>query len=139
METKNQNGSPLAGGSNTANSSDQKAGELRFQCLGNQPAMDLEQTLKVIRQLSRLSHQRDRLIVTIDDLAAFEVRQEDLAEELAPKGFQRCELCITDDRGERFSTKNPFIIDWVAKGVVSLCTQKLIEIEASITLSSNGR
>lgn len=95
----------------------------------------MEQTLKKIKELGRLSHQRDKLIVTIDNLDSFEIEQLDEAEETNLNHFQRCELTIRDDAGNDFSTKNPFIINVVAGNIKTLCTEKLAEVEAQISLN----
>ncbi|MET4546297.1 hypothetical protein ABIE26_003624 [Pedobacter africanus] len=99
------------------------------------PALNLEQTLKKIKDLSRLSNQREKLIGTIDNLESFEIKQEDEAEETNLNHFQRCELKITDDNGNTFSTKNPFIINEVANSIKKLCTDKLAEVEGQISLT----
>lgn len=99
------------------------------------PALNLEQTLKKIKDLSRLSNQREKLIGTIDNLEGFEIKQEDEAEETNLNNFQRCELEITDDKGNTFSTKNPFIINAVAQDIKRLCTEKLAEVEGQISLN----
>ncbi|HVW98682.1 MAG TPA: hypothetical protein VHA56_22130 [Mucilaginibacter sp.] len=109
--------------------------EIKSQLEQEKPALNLEQTLKKIKDLSRLSNQREKLITTIDELDAFEVKQLDDAEETNLNHFQRCELKITDDNGNTFSTKNPFIIDRVAKDIAALCQGKLAEVEAQISLT----
>lgn len=109
--------------------------EIKFQFEQEKPAMNLEQTLKKIKDLSRLSNQREKLIGTIDNLEAFEIKQEDEAEETNLNHFQRCELKITDDGGNTFTTKNPFIINEVAQDIKNLCTDKLAEVEAQISLT----
>ncbi|WP_256004954.1 hypothetical protein [Pedobacter deserti] len=109
--------------------------EIKTQLEQEKPALNLEQTLKKIKDLSRLSNQREKLITTIDELDAFEVKQLDDAEETNLNHFQRCELTITDDNGNTFSTKNPFIIDRVAKDIAALCQGKLAEVEAQISLT----
>jgi len=109
--------------------------EIKAQLAEEKPALNLEQTLKKIKDLSRLSNQREKLIGTIDELEAFEIKQEDEAEETSLNHFQRCELKITDDNGNTFSTKNPFIINEVARNIKALCTDKLAEVEGSISLN----
>ena len=99
------------------------------------PALNLEQTLKKIKDLSRLSNQREKLIGTIDNLDSFEVAQLDDADETNLNHYQRCELEITDDNGNKFSTKNPFIINEVANNIKALCTDKLAEVEGQISLT----
>lgn len=109
--------------------------EIKAALAEQRPAMNLEQTLKKIKDLNRLSNQREKLIVTIDNLEGFEILQEDEAEETNLNHFQRCELKITDDNGNVFSTKNPFIIDQVSKNIKGLCIEKLTEVEAQISLN----
>lgn len=109
--------------------------EIKSQLDAQNPMLNLEQTLKKIKELGRLSNQRDKLIATIDNLDAFEVQQLDEAEETNLNHFQRCELSITDDNCNEFSTKNPFIINVVAGNIKTLCTEKLGEIEAQISLN----
>lgn len=117
-------------------STQQSKKEIKFQfAQQQQPSLNLEQTLKKIKELGRLSHQRDKLILTIDNLDGFEVKQLDEAEETNLNHFQRCELIIRDDANNEFSTKNPFIINVVAENIKSLCTDKLAEVEAQISLN----
>jgi hypothetical protein len=73
--------------------------EIKSQLAGEKLVPNLEQTLKKIKELGRLSHQRDKLILTIDNLDGFEVKQLDEAEETNLNHFQRCELTIKDDAG----------------------------------------
>ncbi len=109
--------------------------EIKSQLEQEKPALNLEQTLKKIKDLSRLSNQREKLLSTIEDLDGFEVKQLDDAEETNLNHFQRCELKITDDNGNTFSTKNPFIINEVAMSIKALCEGKLSEVEAQISLN----
>lgn len=109
--------------------------EIKFQFENEKPVPNLEQTLKKIKELGRLSHQRDKLILTIDNLDSFEIKQLDEAEETNLNHFQRCELIIKDDAGNDFSTKNPFIINVVAGSIKELCVEKLAEVEAQISLN----
>ena len=109
--------------------------EIKATFADKKPALNLEQTLKKIKDLNRLSNQREKLIGTIDELDAFEIKQEDEAEETSLNHFQRCELKITDDNGNTFSTKNPFIINEVSNSIKSLCTDKLAEVEGQISLN----
>lgn len=109
--------------------------EIKAQFEEVKPALNLEQTLRRIKELNRLSNQREKLINTIDELQAFEIKQEDEAEETSLNHFQRCELTIRDDNGDTFNTQNPFIIDQVSKMIGSLCLGKLTEVEAQISLN----
>jgi hypothetical protein len=97
----------------------------------NRP-MNLDQMLKKIKDLTRLSNQRDKLSSTIDTLEAFEVAQMDDAEETNLNHFQGCTLTITDDNDREFTTKNPFIIKSTANNIKVLCYDKLAEVEGLI-------
>jgi len=94
----------------------------------------LEETVKLISGLGKRIAQRDKLKNTIDNLDNFVIAQSDDEDVTGSNKFQRCELSITDDNGNEFVTKNPYIIDQVAQFVNSLCVEKLAEIEASIII-----
>lgn len=106
--------------------------EIKEQQKEEKPAMNLEATIKLALDLNRRINQRGKLLETIGTLEAFEVAQKDDAEETDSTHFQRCELTIGDDKGREFTTKNPFIINAVAKMVNTLCVDKLAEIEGEI-------
>ncbi|KLT67091.1 hypothetical protein [Pedobacter sp. BMA] len=98
------------------------------------PALNLEGTLKLVEELHRRMVQRGRLVHTIDNLDKFEIEQKQEAEDTSTNYYQGCELEITDDKRNKFSTKNPVIIKAVALFVRDLCTNRLAEIEAEITI-----
>jgi hypothetical protein len=98
------------------------------------PALNLEGTLKLVEELHRRMVQRGRLVYTIDNLDKFEVEQKEEAEDTTSNYYQGCELEIIDDKRNKFSTKNPVIIKAVALFVRDLCTNRLAEIEAEITI-----
>jgi hypothetical protein len=106
--------------------------EIKEQLKEEKPAMNLEATIKLALDLNRRINQRGKLLETIGTLETFEVAQKDGAEETDSTHFQRCELTIEDDKGREFTTKNPFIINAVAKMVNTLCVDKLAEIEGEI-------
>jgi hypothetical protein len=106
--------------------------EIKEQLTTAKPAMNLEATIKLALDLNRRINQRGKLLETIGTLETFEVAQKDDAEETDSTHFQRCELTIEDDKGREFTTKNPFIINAVAKMVNTLCVDKLAEIEGEI-------
>lgn len=109
--------------------------EIKAKLAEEKPALNLEQTLKKIKDLGRLSNQRDKLIETTDTLDAFEIAQMDEAEETNVNHYQGCTLIIKDDTGREFKTKNPFIIDKTANQIKTLCYDKLAEVEAQISLT----
>ncbi|RZK40314.1 MAG: hypothetical protein EOO90_15480 [Pedobacter sp.] len=106
--------------------------EIKEQLKDEKPAMNLEATIKLALDLNRRINQRGKLLETIGTLETFEVAQKDDAEETDSTHFQGCELTIEDDKGREFTTKNPFIINAVAKMVNTLCVNKLAEIEGEI-------
>ena len=94
--------------------------------------MNLEQMLKKIKDLTRLSNQRDKLSSAIDTLEAFEVALMDDAEETNLNHFQGYTLTITDDNDREFTTKNPAIIKSTVNNIKVLCYDKLAEVEGLI-------
>ncbi|MES2418289.1 MAG: hypothetical protein V4541_08880 [Bacteroidota bacterium] len=106
--------------------------EIREQLKQEKPALSLDGTIKLIEILHRRKIQRDKLLGTIGTLEAFEVAQMDEEDGGESTKFQRCDLTIEDDKGNEFSTKNPFIINAVAKYINTLCVDKLAEIEGEI-------
>ncbi|MEJ5996243.1 hypothetical protein WG904_17570 [Pedobacter sp. Du54] len=106
--------------------------EIKAKLAEEKPVMNLDQMLKKIKDLTRLSNQRDKLSSTIDTLEAFEVAQMDEAEETNLNHFQGCTLTITDDNDREFTTKNPFIIKNTADNIKTLCLEKLGEVEGQI-------
>ncbi len=109
--------------------------EIKASFEQEKPAPNLEQTLRKIKDLHRLSNQREKLLETIETLDAFEVAQLDDAEETNQNHFQGCTLTIKDDTGRVFTTKNPFIIDQTAKNINTLCVDKLAEVEGQISVT----
>jgi len=106
--------------------------EIKQDMQENKPARNLDSTVKLVLDLSRRIAQRGKLVETIDNLQAFEIKQQDDAEETGTNYFQGCELTIEDDKGRKFVTKNAFIIRAVASTVQDMCTEKLGEIEGEI-------
>lgn len=106
--------------------------EIKEQLKQEKPALSLDSTIKLIETLHRRKIQRDKLLGTIGTLDAFEVAQMDEEDAEENTKFQRCDLTIEDDKGNEFSTKNPFIINAVAKYINTLCVDKLAEIEGEI-------
>lgn len=98
------------------------------------PALNLEETLKLVAELNRRKIQRDKLIETIENLEAFEISIKEDADETYGNIYQGCVLTIEDDNKRKFTTKNPVIIWTVAQQVNSMCVNKLSEIEAGIML-----
>jgi hypothetical protein len=95
----------------------------------------LDDTVKLVETLGKKISQKNKLTNTISNLDSFIVAQNDDKEDVAGDSkFPRCELVISDDGGEEFVTKNPFIIAHVVDMVKQLCIDKLAEVEASIII-----
>lgn len=107
--------------------------EIKEALKEEKPAMNLEATIKLALDLNRRINQRGKLLETIGTLEEFDIAQKDDAEGTDGNNhYQGCELTIEDDKGREFTTKNPFIINAVAKMVNTLCVDKLAEIEGEI-------
>jgi hypothetical protein len=98
------------------------------------PVMNLDNTVKVVLALNRKIQYRNNLQSIVANLDAFEVKQEEDAEETGSNSYQGCELTIKDDKGRSFTTKNPGLIFHCAQYVNHLCVQKVTEIEAEIII-----
>jgi len=108
--------------------------ELKAKLAAEKPAMNLESTLELIEDLSRKKRQRENLLRTTTNLAAFEVELKEDVDETDGNYYQGAQLSIKDDNGNAFATKNPVIIKAVADFVKDICADKLAEIEAGIVL-----
>ena len=103
--------------------------------LREQQERKLADTVKVVEALSKKIAQKNKLQNTIGNLDSFTIAQNDDKDDMASDSrFQRCELVISDDDGNEFVTKNPYIIAYVAHEVKQLCIDKLAEVEASIVI-----
>ncbi|MBV8388974.1 MAG: hypothetical protein JO080_04150 [Mucilaginibacter sp.] len=100
-----------------------------------QQARKLEETEKIVEQLGKKIAQKKKLQNTIANIDSFTIAQSDEKDDMASDSkFQRCELVISDDDGNEFVTKNPFIIAYVAHEVRQLCVDKLAEVESTIVI-----
>ncbi|MGF7072361.1 hypothetical protein [Mucilaginibacter sp. 3215] len=101
------------------------------------PAMNLEQTLKSVGNLHRLTIQRLALIARIKTLEDFEVKLIEENDELEVNPYQGCKLIIKDDKGREFTTNTPNLIRMVTQFIFDACHEKLGEIEANIVFPTN--
>ncbi|WCT14443.1 hypothetical protein [Mucilaginibacter jinjuensis] len=95
-------------------------------------ALNLEQTLKSVEGLHRLSIQRITLLSRIKLLEDFEVKLIEENDELENNPYQGCKLIINDDKGREFVTNTPNLIRMVSQFIFDACHEKLAEIEANI-------
>ena len=108
--------------------------ELKEQFIAQQERK-LADTVKLVEALGKKIAQKNKLENTIANIDSFTVAQSDDKDDMARDSrFARCELVISDDDGNEFVTKNPFIIAYVAQEVKQLCIDKLAEVEASIVI-----
>ena len=108
--------------------------ELKEQFIAQQERK-LAETVKIVEVLGKKIAQKNKLENTIANLDSFTVTQSDDKDDMASDSrFARCELVISDDDGNEFVTKNPFIIAYVAQEVKQLCIDKLAEVEANIVI-----
>jgi len=102
------------------------------------PALNLEQTLKSVGNLHRLTIQRLALIGRIKTLEDFEVKLVEENDELESNPYQGCKLIIKDDKGREFITNTPNLIRMVTQFIFDACHEKLGEIEANIVFPQQG-
>ncbi|WP_295769201.1 hypothetical protein [uncultured Mucilaginibacter sp.] len=95
-------------------------------------ALNLEQTLRSVEGLHRLSIQRITLLSRIKLLEDFEVKLIEENDELENNPYQGCKLIIKDDKGREFVTNTPNLIRMVSQFIFDSCHEKLAEIEANI-------
>ncbi|QQL50130.1 hypothetical protein [Mucilaginibacter ginkgonis] len=110
-----------------ANAADNKA-DIKYI----RPVFGLEQTLKSVESLHRLSIQRLALIARIKTLEDFEVKLVEEGDELSSNPYHGCKLIIKDDKGREFVTNTPNLIRMVSQYIFDACNDKLAEIEAHI-------
>ncbi|RFZ85199.1 hypothetical protein DYU05_06250 [Mucilaginibacter terrenus] len=107
-----------------------KATEVKFE--PQKFALNLEQTLKSVNDLHRLSIQRLALIARIKTLEDFEVQLQEDNDELESNPYQGCKLIIQDDKRREFVTNTPNLIRMVSQFIFDACHEKLADIEANI-------
>lgn len=107
-----------------------KVDEVKFE--PKKFALNLEQTLKSVTDLHRLSVQRLALIARIKTLKDFEVQLQEENDELESNPYQGCKLIIEDDKRRQFVTNTPNLIRMVSQFIFDACHEKLADIEANI-------
>jgi len=107
--------------------------ELKEQ-LREQQERKLADTVKLVEALGKKIAQKNKLQNTISNIDGFTIAQNDEDDMASDSHFAQCELVISDDDGNDFVTKNPFIIAYVANEVKQLCIEKLAQVEASIVI-----
>ncbi|MGM9475273.1 hypothetical protein ACS5PU_02540 [Pedobacter sp. GSP4] len=114
---------------------DPSKADLKEQLTQQKHALNLDETLKLVAELSKRTALRDRYKGYIDDLAGFEEAQRESLDELEDESaFQFCELVITDNNGNRFITKSPSVIRGTVAFISGRLAERLAEVEAGIVL-----
>jgi len=109
--------------------------EIKEKLAQQKPALNLDEMLKLVADLSKRTALRDRYKGYIDALAGFEQEQKENIDELEDEtAFQGCELEITDNKGNVFSTKSPSVIRGTIGFISSRLSERLAEVEAGIVL-----
>lgn len=106
--------------------------EAKAEVQYTKPVQNLEQTLKTVGNLHRLTIQRLALIARIKTLEEFEVKLIEENDQLESNPYQGCKLSIKDDKGREFTTNTPNLIRMVTQFIFDACHEKLADIEANI-------
>jgi hypothetical protein len=94
--------------------------------------LKLEDKLKTVNDLHRITVQRVNLLSRMADLEKFEVAQVADADELDNNPYNRCTLSIKDDKGREFKTNTPNLIRLVTQFIYDACEAKKQELESKI-------
>jgi hypothetical protein len=109
--------------------------EAKAQAAEHKPALNLEQTLKLVAELAKKTALRDKYSGYIDDLSAFVIAQndeDDMAKDAA--NFKSCELVIRDGQGHDFRTTSAMVIAGTVSFMSGRFTERLAEVESEIVL-----
>jgi len=135
VEAKNQPEPPKPEESKPQGNDGASKVELKEQLAQQKPVLNLDETLKLVAELSKRTALRDRYKGYMDALAGFEDSQKENLDELEDEtAFQFCELVITDNKGNRFSTKSPSVIKGTVVFISGRFAERLAEVEAGIVL-----
>jgi hypothetical protein len=101
-----------------------------------QALRSLDQTVSLVLALGNKIKQRDKYKFNIDTLNEFKINQVEEDEDTGNTSYQRCELTITDDEGNEYTTKNPLVIGATVEFMSNRFIERLAEIEAEIVIPS---
>jgi cell pole-organizing protein PopZ len=104
------------------------------ESFAQQAMRSLDQTVSIVLALGNKIKQRDKYRFNIDTLNAFKINQVDEDEDTGNTSYQRCELTITDDQGNEYTTKNPLVIAATVEFMSNRFMERLAEIEAEIVI-----
>ena len=110
--------------------------EVKEQLAQQKPALNLEETLKLVAELAKKTALRDRYKENIESLEKFEELQKEEVDELEDEtAFQQCELIIINHKGGfRFSTKSPSVIKGTVGFIGGRFAERMAEVEAEIVI-----
>ncbi|WP_374949620.1 hypothetical protein [Mucilaginibacter sp.] len=96
------------------------------------PQLTIEEKLRMVEDLHRLTVQRNNLLDRIADLEEFEIHLMDEADELEGNHFSGCKLIIMANNGKQFVTNTSNLILKVADFIKESCYTRKAQIENSI-------
>lgn len=99
----------------------------------DQSVKQLQQTLRVVNDLSRKIEQRSNIIDTLDSIQEFKFTQE------AKEGeYNGCSITFTDDSRKTWVIKDLRVIQHLADVAIEMCRKKLEDLEKTIYLPKNA-
>lgn len=98
-------------------------------------ALNLEETLKLVADLSKKTALRSKYNYCIDRLRAFVIAQKD-EDDMSKNdtNFKGCELIIRDGEGNTFQTESASVISGTVEFMTGRFMERLAEVEAEIIL-----
>ncbi|MBB2148941.1 hypothetical protein [Pedobacter gandavensis] len=109
--------------------------EIKEELQVHKPALSLEETLLLIKDLADKSAHRETYTGYIEDLEKFVISQDD--DDMLKKGapsFKGCELTIRDSHGNRFETNSASVIFGTVEFMKVRFNERLAEVEAEIVI-----
>lgn len=109
--------------------------EIKEELIIHKPALSLEQTLSLVKELAERTGHRDTYIGYIESLNKFVVSQND--DDMGKKddpSFKGCELRIKDSEGNVFVTSSASVIFGTVQFMKGRFSERLAEVEAEIVI-----
>ncbi|MBS7565087.1 hypothetical protein KHS38_11790 [Mucilaginibacter sp. Bleaf8] len=101
------------------------------------PALNLDETIKIVEELHRKKEKRNLLANTLLKLDNFVINyeREDDLEDTNSNYFTGCILTIKDENRKEFATKNPVLIAEIVDFLKEKTLAKITEVEAEIVIN----
>lgn len=114
---------------------EQGQGSAKVEARAVKPALNLEETLKLVADLAKKTALRDRYNGYIEQLKGFVIAQND-EDDMAKHdtSFKGCELTIRDGEGHVFRTESAAVISGTVDFMSGRFTERLAEVEAEIVI-----